>query len=84
MPFYTYILQSETSGMLYIGSTNNIEGRIERHNHNRNQFTKNKGPWKLIYSHEFETRSEAIHLEKFLKEMKNKERVVKWINAQLG
>ena len=62
--------------MLYMGSTNNIEERIKRHNAGRNKFTKNKGPWKLLFSKSFLTRSEAIQLELELKKWKNKKRVL--------
>jgi len=71
--FYTYILQSESTNKLYIGQTNNLESRINKHNNNKNFTTKNKGPWKLIFSKEFDSRSEAMIFEKKLKMIKNKE-----------
>jgi putative endonuclease len=71
--YYTYILKSSATGKIYIGQTNNLEDRIKRHNSNQNKYTKNKGPWKLIFSKKFETRSEAIHLEIKLKSYKNTE-----------
>ena len=81
--FYTYIIQSEISGRLYIGSTNNLEDRIKRHDENRNSYTKGKGPWVLLYSKKFETRSEAVRLELDLKKKKSKVRTLSWIKAQL-
>jgi len=42
----------------------------------------NKGPWKIIFSREFETRAEAVRLEKKLKSFKNKEYLVEWIKKQ--
>jgi putative endonuclease len=41
--FYTYIIQSEKSGRYYIGHTENIEARLERHNAGKVTATKNKG-----------------------------------------
>jgi putative endonuclease len=70
--YYTYIIESITSEKLYIGQTNNLTDRIKRHNTNQNKFTKNKGPWKLIYSKEFGSRSEAVKFEMKLKSIKNK------------
>jgi predicted GIY-YIG superfamily endonuclease len=32
-----------------------------------NDHTKNKGPWKIIHSEKYPTRSEAIFRERFLK-----------------
>ncbi|HOW26010.1 MAG TPA: GIY-YIG nuclease family protein, partial [Bacteroidales bacterium] len=51
----------------YIGSTGNLEDRIARHNQNRSLATKSKGPWKLIYSHGFPSRSEAVIMEMKIK-----------------
>ena len=69
--FVVYILRSESSGKTYIGQTDNLGRRLSEHNdpaQNRNKFTsKNKGPWKLIHSEEFETRSDAMRREKWLK-----------------
>jgi len=70
--YYTYIIESISRGSLYIGQTNNISDRINRHNTNQNKYTKNKGPWKLIFYKEFNTRSEAVKLELKLKSIKNK------------
>ena len=82
MEFYTYILQSESSGSLYIGSTNNLDDRLSRHNNNLNTYTKGKGPWLLLYYSTFSTRSEAVQLERFLKRKKSKSRVLAWIASQ--
>ena len=80
--FHTYIIQSTSSAILYIGQTNNLPDRILRHNTNRNKWTKNKGPWTLIFSHAFETRSEAMVLEAKLKSFKNREYLLTWIEQQ--
>ena len=84
MPYYTYILESESTGMLYIGSTNNIGDRVTRHNEGRSKFTKGKGPWRIKKSICFETRAEAVQLEHCLKGMKSRDRVLAWIAAQPG
>jgi putative endonuclease len=70
--YYTYIIKSISNGILYIGQTNNLSDRIKRHNTNQNKYTKNKGPWELIFHKEFNTRSEAVKLELKLKSIKNK------------
>ncbi len=84
MPYYTYIIESESTGMLYIGSTNDIEDRVARHNEGRNKFTNAKGPWSLKKSICFETRAEAVQLEHDLKAMKSRDRVLRWIASQPG
>ncbi|MES0349889.1 MAG: GIY-YIG nuclease family protein [Desulfobacteria bacterium] len=34
MPFWTYIIQSELTGRLYVGQTEHLDSRLERHNSN--------------------------------------------------
>ena len=82
MNFYTYILESESTGMLYIGQTSDLNERLTRHNTGNSRFTKGKGPWKIIFSIKLESRSEAILLEQKLKGFKNRERIKKWIENQ--
>ena len=82
MPHYTYILESEKNGMLYIGQTSDVAKRLGRHNAGGSRFTKGKGPWKLLYSLAFETKTEAIMMEKRLKSLKNPVKVKEWIRMQ--
>ena len=42
-----------------MGYTENISKRIVYHNKNKNRSTKNKGPWKLIYSEQFDIKKSA-------------------------
>ena len=84
MAFYTYILQSKCTGSLYIGQTNNVEDRLKRHNNNESKATKRKGPWELLYYKEFETRAEAVQLERMLKNWKKPSKVLFWIKRQSG
>ena len=48
--FFTYVLRSESSSSYYIGSTQNINERLARHNANRVASTKGKGLWLLVYT----------------------------------
>ena len=73
MPFYIYILQSLKDGSYYIGSTNSLEDRIERHKQGRSQYTKAKRPWKLVYSEEHPDRSSAVRRENQIKNRKSKD-----------
>jgi len=82
MIYYTYIIQSEKTDGLYIGSTNNLQDRLIRHNTDRNTYTKGKGPWNLLYSASFDSRSEAVQLEFYLKGKKSKKFVLDWISSQ--
>ncbi len=66
--YYTYVIINP-KGVLYKGSTDNLEKRISQHNGNTifPGFTSNRGPWKLVYFERFQTREEARVREFFFK-----------------
>ena len=63
MPYFVYILQSLKDGSYYVGSTNSLHDRVERHNQGRSKYTKTKSPWELVYHEEFADRSSAAKRE---------------------
>jgi putative endonuclease len=73
--YYVYILKSERNGKLYKGSTGDLRRRIKEHNTGKSVFTKNNGPWKLIYYEAFLSKKDARKEELFLKSGKGKERI---------
>ena len=73
MRFYTYVLVSSKNGDIYIGSTENLYNRVDLHNQGKVKSTKGYRPWKLFEYSEFESRSEAVRYEKFLKNHQQKE-----------
>ena len=77
--FQLYILQSEITNKFYIGSTGNLEDRLIRHNSGRSKATANGKPWKLFYSEEFQTRSEAYRREMEIKSWKSHERIAQLV-----
>jgi len=79
MTYFIYILYSPKFNHYYIGQTNNIEIRLKQHNEDRFSWTSSHRPWKLVYKEKFETRSQAMKAEKYLKSLKNKERIRKYI-----
>ncbi|MBU0531444.1 GIY-YIG nuclease family protein [Patescibacteria group bacterium] len=46
---YTYVLQSKSSGRLYVGSTADLRKRFEEHNSGKVRSTKAYRPWRLTY-----------------------------------
>ena len=72
MPFYVYILQSEKDGSYYVGSTQDLDARIQRHNQGRSKYTKTKMPWRMMYFEEFPDRSSAVRRENQIKRHKDK------------
>jgi len=76
------MLQSVSSGKLYIGQTNDLSERLSLHNSNQVLSTKHRGPWELIFYKEFLNRCDAVKLETKLKKWKNRERILGWIDKQ--
>jgi len=72
--FHAYVLQNK-EGILYKGFTSDLKKRIEQHNaaDSFKHWTKNKGPWKLIYCEEFFSSKEARKRESFFKTGKGRE-----------
>ena len=79
MQFSVYILKSEKNGRFYIGQTQDIRQRLEFHNTGRSKYTKNFGPWVLFASKIVATRSDAILLERKLKNLKSKDLILNYI-----
>ena len=65
--YYVYIIESKKSGIFYKGSTGDYSKRLEQHNEGINKYTKDKGPWILVFVQSFETKQEALVQEKKLK-----------------
>jgi putative endonuclease len=65
--YYVYVVKSTSSGSIYIGSTNNIKRRLIEHNCGNSRYTKNRGPWELIYVEEKKSSVDATKREKFFK-----------------
>ena len=71
--YYTYVLRSLKNNDIYIGSADNVNGRLCLHNLGRVKSTKGYRPWQLLEYKEFNSRSEAIRYERFLKNHQQKE-----------
>ena len=71
MKYYVYVLESKVNQRYYVGSTEDVDKRLEFHNSPRARWTKRYQPWVLLHIEEFETRSQAIKREYAIKRMKN-------------
>ena len=79
MPYYLYIIQSQTDESYYIGTSRDLTERIERHNQGRSKYTKSKRPWNLVYFEEHPDRSGAMKREYAIKRRKSREYLAKLI-----
>jgi len=65
--YYTYVLQSENDGNLYVGFTKDLKQRFDQHKKGMVDSTKNRRPLKLIYYEACTDREDATRREKHLK-----------------
>ena len=83
MPFFVYVLESESTGRRYIGQTDDLARRVAEHNdpaHNTHKYTtKHLGPWKLVHQEVFDSRSEATRRERALKSGQGRQ----WLDQEL-
>ena len=75
-----YILKSQRDGSYYIGQTSDLTKRLIAHNKGYSKYTKNKGPFEVVFKETLGTRSEAIKRESFLKSQKSRDFLNKLIN----
>ena len=70
--FFVYLLESIVDGQFYIGQTDDIEKRVEKHNKGKVYSTAGRRPLKLIGYIEVASRREALQTEKSLKQHSGK------------
>lgn len=75
--YFVYILASSKNGAIYTGMTNDLQRRLWEHKNNENprSHTAKYNIHRLVYYEVFDTPSEAIEREKFLKKQTRKYRV---------
>ena len=73
--YAVYILYSSKLDKYYIGYSADVADRLRRHNNHSRGFTNAGKPWVLVYTEDYENKSEAEAREKQLKKWKNKERL---------
>ena len=69
---FVYILFSKKLNMYYVGSTSNLEDRLIRHNSGRSKFTKPGVPWELVYKKAYDTKSDSMKAELYIKSQKSR------------
>ena len=81
MTYFVYILESLKDGTYYVGSTNHLSDRVERHNQGRSKYTKNRGPWVVVYYEKHLKRADAVKREKAIKNRKDRDYIERLIRA---
>ena len=70
MPYYVYILQSLKDSKYYVGSTSNVENRLQFHNAGLQRSTRSRIAFQLILIEEYTTKTESLKREKQFKSWK--------------
>ena len=79
MFYYTYMIKSISPGTkkTYVGYTNNLELRLNKHNSNNGAKATKWYKWLLIYNKKFKTKNEAMSFEyKLKKNMKLRKEIL--------
>ena len=69
MGYFVYVISTNRKLKLitYVGYTNNLKKRLNLHNNGKGaKFTRGR-QWKIIYSEKYDTKSEAISREYYIK-----------------
>ena len=77
MPYYVYLVLC-ADNTLYTGITTDLERRVDEHNNSNEKgakYTRARRPVRLVYSEEYENRSEASKREYLIKKMSRKDKV---------
>ena len=81
---YLYVLQSQTSGRYYVGSTTDLARRLSEHNRSHSPPTSGRGPWELVYQESFSTLLEARRRELEIKKWKSEKLITHLIETKKG
>jgi putative endonuclease len=79
--WFIYILFSFKINRYYVGSTDDLGWRLERHNSGWGRYTKKGIPWKLVYYETYQTKSEALKREKEIKRKKSRKYIESLIHT---
>ncbi|HBM45635.1 TPA: endonuclease [Patescibacteria group bacterium] len=77
--YFVYILASLKNNSYYVGSCEDIEERLSRHNNGYVRSTKVFTPWKLVYKEKYDTLSLARKRELQIKLWKSREAIERLI-----
>jgi putative endonuclease len=69
---FTYVLYSPSINRLYVGSTNDMEARLKKHNSGYERYTRRGTPWTLLWVTSKSSKGEAMLLESKLKNLNRK------------
>jgi len=78
--YHFYIIYSKKAHKYYIGHTSNLSERLVKHNANHKGFTGTYCDWEIVYSEDYETKSEAYAREREVKNWKSSKMIQQLIS----
>lgn len=84
MTYYVYILKSKSTDKYYTGISKNPERRLEFHNTIEKGFTSRYRPWELVFQKEYNSKEEAMVVEKKIKSWKSRKMIEKVISREIN
>ena len=85
MKYFVYVIASIKPFLkTYVGWTNNINKRIEKHNLGKGAKSTRGRKWKLIYKEKFDSKINALKREYKIKKDKNFRRILKKRKLNIG
>ncbi len=82
MRYFVYVLQSDTTGAYYTGSSAAPDQRLASHNAGRVRSTKSARPWTRIHLEEFQDRQTAQKRERCLKSGYGRRWLLRHLNSE--
>jgi len=78
--YFVYILYSASRDKYYVGSCEDVNKRLIKHNTNHSGFTGKTGDWAIKCIEEHSTKSDALKREKQIKAWKSRKMIEKLIS----
>jgi len=79
---FVYVLRSRSSGRFYIGSTTDLQRRLAEHARGHSPYTRDRGPWELVYQEEYAELAQARRRERQMKSWKSHRLIQQLIESQ--
>ncbi|MFN3138420.1 MAG: GIY-YIG nuclease family protein [Allomuricauda sp.] len=84
MEYFVYIIYSKSLDRYYVGHSQDLEDRMNRHNSGRSKYTKTAKDWEVKYTERYFTRSEAMNREKDIKRKKSRKYIEFLVGEDVG
>jgi predicted GIY-YIG superfamily endonuclease len=70
--YYVYVLRSQIDNGLYIGFTQHLEARVNKHNAGKNLATNPRKPFEFIFYEAYQNKYDALRRKRYFKSGKGR------------